>query len=398
MRAPIPYFGGKSTVASYVWRRFGVSIANYVEPFYGSGAIHLARPKWSPEETYTETINDQSGLVANFWRSVKLKPEEVAYHADNIVSECDLHARHLWLVTHKESLAPQLEADPFWCDPQAAGWWCWGACCWIGSGFCSGKGPWVAQKDANGNMVLAKRGAEDDGADGISRQLVAMGTDRGVHRKLVHLGDNGKGVNRGGISRQGVHLGSGGAGVNRQIVHLGNGGTGVNRAISKIDYSRAGEGEAGIYAWMDALSARLRRVRVCCGDWKRVMGFSVTEKNGISGIFLDPPYGEDADRTSNVYDTDSLTVAADVRQWCMENGGNPKLRIAFCGYRGEHDELEDQGWDAYEWKAKGGYGSQSDGQGRENAAREVIWFSPACLPVERKMSLFDLLPEEEAEF
>ena len=31
------------------------------------------------------------------------------------------------------------------------------------------------------------------------------------------------------------------------------------------------------------------------------------------------------------------------------------------------------------WKARGGYGSQSDGRGRENAARERIWFSPGCL-------------------
>ena len=31
------------------------------------------------------------------------------------------------------------------------------------------------------------------------------------------------------------------------------------------------------------------------------------------------------------------------------------------------------------WKAKGGYGSQGDGAGRANAARETVWFSPHCL-------------------
>jgi hypothetical protein len=36
-------------------------------------------------------------------------------------------------------------------------------------------------------------------------------------------------------------------------------------------------------------------------------------------------------------------------------------------------------WECLAWKARGGYGSQSDGRGRENAGRERIWFSPNCL-------------------
>lgn len=43
LKAPFPYFGGKSRVASIVWERFG-DIANYVEPFFGSGAMLIARP------------------------------------------------------------------------------------------------------------------------------------------------------------------------------------------------------------------------------------------------------------------------------------------------------------------------------------------------------------------
>jgi site-specific DNA-adenine methylase len=37
-------------------------------------------------------------------------------------------------------------------------------------------------------------------------------------------------------------------------------------------------------------TARLRRVRVCCGDWTRVLGRSATECIGVTGVFLDPPY------------------------------------------------------------------------------------------------------------
>ncbi len=43
-----------------------------------------------------------------------------------------------------------------------------------------------------------------------------------------------------------------------------------------------------------------------------------------------------------------------------------------------------EGWVVVPWKAKGGYGSQGKGRGRENAAREVLWFSPACLRPERQ--------------
>lgn len=40
LKAPFPYFGGKRVVAPEVWRRFG-DTPNYVEPFFGSGAVLL---------------------------------------------------------------------------------------------------------------------------------------------------------------------------------------------------------------------------------------------------------------------------------------------------------------------------------------------------------------------
>ena len=39
-KAPFPWFGGKSRVAHIVWDRFG-NVPNYVEPFFGSGAVLL---------------------------------------------------------------------------------------------------------------------------------------------------------------------------------------------------------------------------------------------------------------------------------------------------------------------------------------------------------------------
>jgi hypothetical protein len=45
--APFPWFGGKRKVAAEVWARFG-AVENYVEPFFGSGAVLLGRPAPRP--------------------------------------------------------------------------------------------------------------------------------------------------------------------------------------------------------------------------------------------------------------------------------------------------------------------------------------------------------------
>jgi hypothetical protein len=89
LKAPFPWFGGKSSVADLVWERFG-NVQNYVEPFFGSGAVLLNRPH-APS---TETVNDLDCLLANFWRALQHEPEAVAEYADNPVNEADQHARY----------------------------------------------------------------------------------------------------------------------------------------------------------------------------------------------------------------------------------------------------------------------------------------------------------------
>ena len=129
MRAPFPYFGGKRRVADVVWRAFG-DCPNYVEPFFGSGAVMLARP----HEPKIETANDADAYVCNFWRAVTAAPDEVARWADWPVSEIDLHARHKWLISRTE-FRERLRADPEYFDAKVAGWWVWGICQWIGRGW-----------------------------------------------------------------------------------------------------------------------------------------------------------------------------------------------------------------------------------------------------------------------
>jgi hypothetical protein len=338
--APFPWFGGKARVARRVWARFG-EVRNYVEPFFGSGAVLLGRP--TPFDG-TETVNDLDGLVANFWRALRSEPDAVADHADWPVNENDLHARHIWLVNRKDSLQARLEGDPEFYDSKVAGWWVWGLCVWIGSGWCSGEGPWNV--------------AEVDGS-----------------RQLVHLGDAGQGVNR-----QLVHLGDAGRGVHRQRVHL-SWGNGLHGA--QVGNNTCVEWSEHLRATMRALADRLRRVRVCCGDWARVCGPTPTVKQGLTAVFLDPPYADTAGRDSGhsgdprLYAKDSHFVAHDVREWAIEHGDDPRMRICLAGYEDEH--VMPDSWECVAWKAKGGYGSQRSDGTNANARRERLWFSPHCL-------------------
>jgi hypothetical protein len=129
----------------------------------------------------------------------------------------------------------------------------------------------------------------------------------------------------------------------------------------------------------------MARVRVACGEWDRVLGESVTIKHGLTGVLLDPPYSSDEHAVE--YAVKTGDIAWQVRQWAIANGDNPKMRIALCGYAGEHDMPPT--WVCVPWKARGGYGSQASGRGRENAGRERIWFSPHCLNPEMMLPLLE---------
>jgi hypothetical protein len=126
---------------------------------------------------------------------------------------------------------------------------------------------------------------------------------------------------------------------------------------------------------MLALAVRLRGVRVLCGDWSRAAG-ATWDRLGVAGILLDPPYLHDAGRAPGCYREDSKDVASAVRVWAIENGTRPNVRIALCGYEGEH-KMPDT-WRCVAWKA-GGMDRLGDGQGAVNVCRERIWFSPHCL-------------------
>lgn len=298
---------------------------NYVEPFFGSGAVMLARP--TPPGT--ETVCDADGFLANFWRAVQSEPDRVAELMDWPVNEVDLEARHkyLCLMPDKTEFLQRMRDDPDFYDVKRAAWWCWGLCAWIGSGWCEGEwhGPESVSNRGSGINI---RDPEHGG------KRPELGPGRGVHRQVPHLRDGGQGVHRPSI----------------------------------CDFT----------AYMRALQTRFRRVRVTCGDWSRICGPTPTYLYGLCGVFLDPPYSAEAERYSGIYREDSLTVAHDVRAWCLANGNNRKMRIVLCGYAGEgHEVLEEHGWGVHIWKAAGGRGTKNGNY--LNNLKERIWYSPYCL-------------------
>ena len=323
VKQPFPYFGGKSRVAGEVWRRIG-DVTNYVEPFCGGAGMLLNRP--GDHKNYTETINDAWSFVSNFWRATKYAPDDVARWCDWPVNEIDLTSRHAWLLGQADDLERKLLSDPEWHDPKIAAWWCWGMSSWIGWGWCIR--PKRKPPEMTGKGVL-RRGPNAE-MERITRQARPTMRPQGVHRRRPSVADEGRGVHRQG---------------------------------------RQGTGAEGLDAYFLRLAERLRRVRVCCGDWSRVVTPAVTTRFGLTGVFLDPPYTERAGREKNLYAKDSATVGDDVHAWAVANGGDPLVRIAVCGYEGEYVWPAD--WTAFAWKSLGGKQS--------NRGRERIWFSPHCL-------------------
>lgn len=286
LRAPFPYYGGKSRVASLVWSKLG-DVKSFAEPFFGSGAVLLGRP--SDHTRQIEVANDKDCYLANFWRAIKADPAAVADHCDWPVNEADLHSRHRWLVDRTE-FREKMMSDPDYFDPQVAGWWVWGISCWIGGGWCN---------------VDAEK----------------------LHKPRPALG--GKGA-------RGVHKQEGGE----------------------------------VAAWFASLATRLRSVRVCCGDWSRVVTEAALGGDGSYpfGVFLDPPYADTAERAEGLYAEDSTSVAHAVREWCLEHGDDDRYRICLAGFEGEH--RMPKSWKCIGWSSIGT---------TSNPNRERLWFSPHCL-------------------
>lgn len=339
---PFPYFGAKRAIAPLIWEALG-NPAVYVEPFLGSASVLLARP--SPPRV--ETVNDASAFLTNFWRALQHDPDTVAHYADQPVNELNMHAMHIWLMTRQKQIE-RLREDMDWYDAKMAGLWVYGQCAWIGHGWCPGP---------------------DYGLHKTRTHLTSAG--QGLHRKRPHLHHYGNGLHR-----------------KRPMVAADREGHGLYRqkpCIQGHSPTSGLNGTSTIQDWLQRLATRLRYVRVCCGDWSRVVTPVVLHGAGITAIYLDPPYRH-AERDRRLYSVDE-DVSAAVGQWARANGSNPRYRIALSGYEGHYDL---PGWRQIAWAANGGLANQGHKRGRENKTREVLWLSPYC--EETQLCLFPSPP------
>jgi hypothetical protein len=192
----------------------------------------------------------------------------------------------------------------------------------MGNNWCGNAGPWHS---VNGELVRGDPGC------GVVRGRPNLGRSRGVHRRAA------------------------------------------DRSIDGACEIHADHSRRQVRWFAD----RLRHVRVCCGDWARVTGHSPNTYLGLTGVFLDPPYADTAGRGGGIYAVDSMRVAHDVREWAIEAGKDPFMRIVLAGYDGEHEMPGD--WRVIEWRAQGGYGHTGNGRGKANRHRERLWCSPHCL-------------------
>jgi len=339
LRAPFPYFGGKRDVVELTWSRFG-SVKQYIEPFCGSLAMLLG----AKEAASLEVANDINGFIANFWRAVKHQPAEVARWADYPVSHIDLGARHVWLLGQRARIGAELQDPNAPGDAQVAGWWLWGQCCWIGSGWCD----WARQDSSRGQR------RQGDSGDTVTAGAIGLG-------KIPHASNAGRGIQAIG-----------------KIPHASDAGRGI-QAIGKIPHaSDPGMGSmltssgATAWEWLHKIAARLERVRLTHGSWERCLNSHYGGPE--TAIYLDPPYRS----YESLYGCAGVADAVEV--WAKEHAD---LRVALCGHIGDYPSLSD--WQLVPWTRK-----RLTYSGGETTDKEAIWFSPACLTpaVSKQFDLF----------
>jgi hypothetical protein len=252
MKSPYPYFGGKSTIAPLVWQRLG-DTPNFVDPFLGSNAFSLARPGWDWQ--------------AGQWADGKNRIETI--------NDKDGFVPNFW-----RAITADPEAVAHWAD-------------WPVSELdLHARHAWLVN-----NVDFAEQMRTDpDHYDakvagwwvwGISQWIGGGWCGKSSERQRPHLLGAGMGVHRSSLHQRRPNLFHHGAGVHR---------------VTLTD----------ILTYFVALQARLRRVRVCCGDWLRVLGPTPTTHNGLTAVVLDPPYSAEAGRDGDLYAIDDLDVAHQV--------------------------------------------------------------------------------------
>lgn len=323
LKAPWPAFGGKWPIAREVWRRFG-RVHNYVEPFVNSAAVAFNNPayNWALGE-WTQSpppIETLNDLDPFIANALRA----IAWDPERTAEAAEYPVSEVDLEARHKWLLEWAEAEGEILreDPHYFSYRA--AAYWLW-----GMGQWIGSGFCN-----------------LTRYRV-----------------------NGTIPRQRPNLSSRGMGIHSSRIAL----------------------RYGVADYFIALARRLRYARIICGDWTRVTGRTTTYyHNSTRGkaariaVFLDPPYGKEAERMDRLYGLDSLKIAQDVREYAIAEGDNPKMRIALCGYEAEHAAHMPDNWTMIAWSPNGGYANAGDS---DNKTRERIWFSPHCVDPDNKETL-----------
>ena len=381
LKAPFPYFGGKSRWAEEIWDRLG-SVTVYVEPFAGSLAVLLHRS--IPAQR--EIVCDLDGMICNFWRALREDPDGVAYWADYPTFHQDLTARRLWLANWGREHGPSLSEDAAFYDVKAAGWWCWGISNWIGGGFMATKKcvddlQTIDQRPfVGGQGVLVGKEAMPYGDSRPVQPDTGKGRGVQVQRDMLH-GDvmpssqsttGGYGVN---VQREDL------AGSTPQIPHVSHfpGGKGIH--VQRITLNGDIGSGARLLLWFHALAQRLARVVVLNRSWESALSPTLLMHTPSApkppvGIFLDPPYLT-RDRKDTIYTSDWQDApdapALASYEWAVKHGET--YRIAYACHEGDFPIPD--GWDTVTMTFGG-----------PNANRDkldMVMFSPACINSQRRL-------------
>ena len=131
---------------------------------------------------------------------------------------------------------------------------------------------------------------------------------------------------------------------------------------------------ARLLPWFRALQQRLAKVYILNREWPIGTSDSMRMQTRTGAIpadhvalFLDPPYKDSQDQ----YTVHTKDVAIDVYEWAV---AHPEHRIAYCCLADDFPVPD--GWSVYETTLGG---VKKKARRDKGAARDVIYFSPACV-------------------
>ena len=338
IKSPFPYYGGKSRWAEEVWLQLGHTDV-YAEPFAGSLACLLLKPKPSRREVVCDT---NSGLV-NAWRSIQHESLETAKWAEACTFHDDLTARHKWLLHYFSENAWRFAEDPDYYDCKAAGWWLWGMSNWIGGDWCT---------YSNFGKVKIDRVPHTSNGQGVQQQRMPYDG-----RPAICNTPYGRGLQA------------------------------SDDDITPIDGYNGLPLRQKIIQWFNQIQKRFRNVIVLNRDWESALTPSVLcqTNNGRSysvTVVLDPPYLT-ASRSKHLYISDidgsSSDVAIRSYKWAVEHGN--KYRIAYFCH--ENDFKFPDGWTC---QTKSFHGVRKIS--RKDIVTDMVAFSPATREWKETQQLF----------